>query len=591
MAETDKRSGSAFNWQVYKRLLRYVKPYRWTFVLAVILTIGIGLVAPIRPQLFRTVINDYVPAGDILGVRLYIALALALTFSQGILEFFSAWVTSWLGQRIILDIRKELFRKILGMQIRQFDTTTIGTLQTRVVSDIETLNSVFSQGLISITGELLQVFTIILSMFLLDWEMTLVVMASLPLLLIATWIFKNAVRKAFQEVRTQVTKMNTFLQEHISGMMVIQIFGREKEELETFKKLNAAQRDANIRSIFHYAVFFPVVEFVSAIALSSVVWYGTRQVLEDPGYSPGFGTVLAFMLYINMFFRPIRMLADQFNTLQMGIVSGERIFRLLDEIEEETVAEPATADVRHRPAAIQAEQVSFAYKEGEPVLNNVSFDLQPGHKLAIVGATGAGKSTIIQLILRFYPITSGRMLVDGTDVRELVVSELRSRIGLVLQDVFLFSGSVKENISLLDPAISDDDVIRAARLAGAHEFILKLPDGYEYQVRERGATLSSGQRQLIAFARILAFNPGILILDEATANIDTESEQRIQHAIDTVLTGRTSILIAHRLSTIRKADEILVLDKGAVVERGTHEQLMQQQGAYFALARTQMAEV
>jgi ATP-binding cassette subfamily B protein len=471
-----------------------------------------------------------------------------------------------------------VFSHLLSLRLKYFDNTPIGTLVTRAVSDLETIADVFSEGLIVIIGDILQIVVIVGVMMYIDWRLTLISLATIPFLLIATYIFKERTKKAFQDVRVEVAKLNTFLQEHISGMRIIQLFVREKAEMEKFKNINRRHRIAHIKSVWYYSIFFPVVELMSASSIGLLVWYGSKEVLDG---SLSLGVIVSFIMYINMLFRPIRELADKFNTLQMGMVSSERIFSVLD-TQEQT---PNNGTITNIPVQgkITFENVRFAYTEDHYVLKNISFELQAGKTLAIVGATGAGKSSIINLLNRFYEINEGEIRVDDVDIKKYELSFLRSKIATVLQDVFLFSDTISENIRLKNTDISIEKIIESAKEVGAHDFIMNLPGGYDYNVMERGATLSVGQAQLISFIRALVFNPSILVLDEATSSVDTESEMLIQSAIQKLMQGRTSIVIAHRLSTIQNADQIMVLDHGEIVEIGTHQELLHLNGAYKRL--------
>ncbi len=567
--------------------MRYVKPYKWHFAGALSLTVLLAVLAPVRPWLVQMGLDRFVATGDALGLRSIVLIILGLLFVEAIVMYRNTFLTNWLGQSIIRDIRNQVFRHIMSLRLSYFDRTPIGTLQTRTINDVETLNDVFTSGMVRIFGDLLQLLAILVVMLYLNWQLTLVTLTTLPLMILATVIFKNKVKGAFTRVRKAVSDMNAFLQEHISGMPIVHIFNREEEEARRFAEVNKKLRKANLNSVTYYSIYFPVMEIIIALSLGLLVWYGAGHVLE--GEVTG-GQLVAFIMYTQMFFRPLRQLADQFNTLQMGMVSAERIFKILDT--QEFIDNPGTEQVfpeAEKGISITFEKVWFAYVKEDWVLKDVSFHLEAGEKLALVGSTGSGKSTIINLISRFYDIQQGRILVNGRDVRDYDLDTLRALCGVVLQDVFLFSGSVHDNITLNNHSISRERVVEASVSVGADRFITRLPDGYNYNVRERGATLSLGQRQLIAFARVMTYNPKVLVLDEATANIDTESEEVIQQAVETVMSGRTSIIIAHRLSTIQKADHILVLSKGRVVETGTHEELLAAQGAYFQLHQMQLA--
>lgn len=583
----DAVKGSAFDWPLIKRLITYTRPYRGKFILVLVLTLVSAALSPLIPYVFQYILDKPTLRGDVTGVRNWVLISLGLLVSRAFIMYILTYLTGWLGQSVIRDIRVKVFNHITGMRLKYFDKNAVGMLQTRTISDVETLNDIFSEGLAHILEELLTLVFILIVMLATSWKLTLVVLTSVPILLVATYIFKNAVKSAFQGVRKYVSLMNAYLQEHITGMLVIQIFNREKVEYERFENLNREHEQANQRSVTAYSIFFPVVEIVTALAQALLVWYGVGNVLDQ--YLT-FGVMVAFLMYINMFFRPIRMLADQFNTLQLGMVSAERIFKVLDE--EERIPDEGTLPAPPKGSEIEIDfdKVWFAYNDQDWVLRDVSFKVLTGQKVAFVGATGAGKSTIINLLGRFYEINRGRIAINGKSVDEYKLDELRQLVGLVLQDVFLFSGTVYENITLNHPDISLEQAKRAAEVVGADKFIERLPGGYMYNVQERGATLSAGQRQLIAFARVIAYDPSILILDEATSSIDTESEEIIQAAIDKVLAGRTSIIVAHRLSTIQKADQIIVMEKGQIIERGNHQSLLELGGVYKRLYTLQFAE-
>lgn len=573
-----KVSGNAIDVSILKRIYRYLKPYQKQFYLAIFLTVLLAVIAPIRPYLVQYTIDEFVLKNNSEGLLMMVGvLFIALAF-QTIVQYFHTVITNWLGQSAILDLRKLIFDHLISLRLKFFDNTPIGTLVTRAVSDLETIADVFSEGLIVIIGDILQIAVIVGVMLYIDWELTLISLTTIPFLLIATYIFKEKTKKAFQDVRTEVAKLNTFLQEHITGMRIIQIFVREDAEFNKFKDINRRHRKAHIKSVWYYSIFFPVVELMSATSVGILVWYGSKQVIDN---EISLGIIISFIMYLNMLFRPIRELADKFNTLQMGMVSSERIFQLLDT--QEQTSNTGTLNPTELEAKIEFKNVSFAYVESQPVLKNINFKIDSGKTLALVGATGAGKSSIINLLNRFYEINEGEILLDDIDVRNYELSFLRSQIATVLQDVFLFSDTIEENIRLKNKSISTEEIIRASKEVGAHEFIMRLPGGYQYNVMERGATLSVGQAQLISFIRALVYNPKILVLDEATSSVDTETEELIQTAIQKLMKGRTSIVIAHRLSTIQNADEIIVLDKGEIVEQGTHQELLKQNGAYKKL--------
>ncbi len=573
-----KVSGKALDVDVLRRIYRFLQPYKKQFYIAILLTILLAVLAPIRPYLVQYTIDHHILNNDAMGLMWMVAILFGLLGFQTLVQYYHTVLTNWLGQSAILDIRKLIFKHLLSLRLKFFDHTPIGTLVTRAVSDLETIADVFSEGLIVIIGDILQILVIVGVMLYVDWELTLISLTTIPFLLIATYIFKEKTKKAFQDVRTEVAKLNTFLQEHITGMRIIQIFVREDAEFKKFEQINRRHRTAHIKSVWYYSIFFPVVELLSASSIGILVWYGSKQVLDN---EISLGIIVSFIMYLNMLFRPIRELADKFNTLQMGMVSSERIFALLDTQEQ-------TPDKgMHRPKEIKGDvefkEVYFGYTEEKDVLKGISLKVEAGKTLALVGSTGAGKSSIINLLNRFYEIRSGNILLDDRDVREYELAFLRSQIATVLQDVFLFSDTILENIRLNNDSISREAVIAAAKEVGAHDFIMRLPGGYDYNVMERGATLSAGQAQMISFIRALVYNPKILVLDEATSSVDTETEELIQEAIKKLMKGRTSIVIAHRLSTIQDADEIIVLEKGEILERGSHQELLKLQGAYKKL--------
>lgn len=578
----NKVSGNAVDVNLLKRIFRYAIPYRSIFVKSVILTVLLAVLAPLRPWLIQYTVDSYIPLNDFKGLVNMSFIMVGLLLIQTFVQYYHTFSTNVLGQSVIKDLRINVFNHISGLRLKYFDRTPIGQLITRTVSDLETIADIFSEGLIVIVGDILQVVAIIAVMLYTDWELTLVVLIPMPLLMAASYVFKEAIKSAFQEVRTQVANLNTFLQEHISGIRIIQYFAREDQEMRKFKKINALHRDAHIRSNWYYSIFFPVVEIISALSIGLLVWYGSKSIIEND-ISPG--VVVSFIMYINMLFRPIRELADKFNTLQMGMVGAERIFKVLDTDEKTENNGTLKPDILR--GDIEFKNVWFAYNDENWVLKDISFHVKPGETLALVGATGAGKSSVINILNRFYEINKGSVLVDGRDIREYDLNYLRSHIATVLQDVFLFSDTIGNNINLNNQEISREDLISAAKEVGAHEFIEKLPGGYDYDVMERGATLSAGQAQLISFIRALVYNPQILVLDEATASVDTETEELIRHAINKLMEDRTSIVIAHRLSTIQNANKIIVLDHGEIREMGTHQQLLKLDGYYKRLYNLQ----
>lgn len=582
MADKEKPSGRIFDTKVLRRLYAYIQPYRFKFFYLIFLTILLGVLAPTRPMLIKYTVDNEINAGDFQGLLNMFILLIVLLIIQSAIQFTHTYQSGWLGQQVIKDIRIKLFDHISKLRLKYFDNTPIGRLVTRNVSDVETLADVFSEGFAGIVADTLQLIIILAVMLVVDWRLTLVSLSTLPFLLISTYIFKEKIKVSFNEVRTAVSNLNSFVQEHITGMSIVQIFNTEKQEMEKFRQINREHRKANVRSVFYYAVYFPIAEIISASALGLLVWYGARGVLME---QVTLGILIEFIMYIQMFFRPIRQIADRFNTLQLGIVSSERIFNVLDT--SEFIPNTGAIKDAKLKGEVAFHNVYFSYNPGQLILKNISFHLEAGKTLALVGATGAGKSSVINLLSRFYDIEKGLITVDGIDVKKYDLDFLRSNIAVVLQDVFLFSNTIYENITLGNPDISREKVIAAAELVGAKKFIDKLPGGFDFNVMERGATLSVGQRQLISFVRALVYNPKIIVLDEATSSVDTETEELIQEAIEKLMKGRTSIVIAHRLSTIQKADKILVLEKGEIKEQGRHEDLLELNGYYAQLYKMQ----
>ncbi len=566
-----------FDFFLLKRVIGLAKPYRFIFSIAGILAVILAPLATMRPFLIQKMVDDYIFPNDISGLTNIAILIFVLLIAETILRYIFNYSAGWLGQSVIRDLRVRVFRHITSLRLTYFDRTAIGTSTTRTINDIETINTVFSQGVITIIADVLTLIVVLSIMLYTSWQLTLICLTTMPFLMIASYIFKEKVKKSFQIVRTQISKMNAFLQERITGMRTVQIFNAEQDEMSVFKKINKEYTQANLDSIFYYAVFYPVVEIISAASLGLMVWWGAQQSLLENGVT--LGALVAFPIYLNMLFRPIRMLADKFNTLQMGLVAAERVFTLLDR--DETIENKGEKLPEKLAGEVSFEEVSFAYRERDYVLKGLSFDIKAGETLAIVGGTGSGKTTIINILNRFYDIQKGAIKVDGVDIRDYELLAFRKRIAVVLQDVFLFAGTVLENITLRDDRFTREEVIKAAKLIGADKFIEKLPGGYDYKVMERGATLSMGQRQLISFVRALVFDPDILILDEATSSIDPETESVIQFAIETLIAKRTSIIIAHRLSTIRHADNILVLEKGQIKEFGPHEELLKMDDGHY----------
>ena len=578
-----KSKPSAFESNILKRLFKLSGPHAKLFWFTFLFTILFALLSTIRPYIIQYIIDNFIPKGDFKNIYLYSAIVFGMLILSTVFQLLSSYLGALLGQLIIKDLRAKVFSHLSKLRLKFFDNTPVGTLVTRCISDIETITEVFSEGFISIMGDLLQIIFILGLMFFASWKLTLVSLSVLPFLLVAAYWFKESVRVSFEEVRNKVSELNTFVQEHLIGMQIVQIFNKQDEELEKFKAINKDHRDANIRGVFYYSVFFPIVEIISSIAIGLVVWYGAKETINGQASA---GVIVAFIMYISMIFRPIRQIADKFNTLQMGMVASKRIFALVD---DETYIEP-TGNIPFETlkSEIEFKNVGFAYIDEDYVLKDISFNLTKGKNMALVGATGAGKSSIINLLSRFYDYQKGQILIDGIELKQYQTDTLRKHIAVVLQDVFLFSGSIYDNITLYNKEITMEQVIATSKLLGAHEFINRLPNGYNQSVQERGLTLSMGQRQLISFVRAMVVNPTVLVLDEATSSIDQETEDIIQYAIAKMMEGRTSIVIAHRLSTIQKANEILVLDKGEIKERGTHESLLQiKDGYYTSLYETQ----
>ncbi len=577
-------SGKAFDMGLFARVMRYAKPYMRIFYLALFLTLLLAGLGVIRPVLIGKAIDVYVINDDPRGLLLLTLLVIGILILEAIAQFYQTYYSNWIGQSVTIDLRSRLFAHISSFRLKYFDKTAVGTLVTRCVSDIETIAAIFSQGLLTIMGEILKLVVVIAVMFAISWKLTLYSLVPIPLLILTMVIFKNSIKRSFQQVRTQVARLNAFVQEHIVGMSIVQVFNRESREKSKFEEINKAHRKAHIRSVWAYSIFFPVVEILSAVSLALLVWWGIGGVLEGEVSQ---GDLVAFILFIYMLYRPIRQLADRFNVLQMGMVGSERVFKVLDTKERIEDAGELREGIRGR---ISFEKVYFAYEDEDWVLKDLSFEVAEGQTVAFVGATGAGKSSVINLLNRFYEYQKGSIQIDEAEITRYDLSYLRSQIAVVLQDVFLFSDSIFNNITLHDPHISRAEVEAAAEAVGASAFIDRLPGGLDYDVKERGGMLSAGQRQLISFIRAYVYKPRILVLDEATSSVDTESEILIQQAIDKLTENRTSIIIAHRLSTIQKADQIIVMDHGRIVERGNHQDLLDQNGKYKELFDLQFKE-
>ncbi len=582
--------GKAYDARLMRRLLKYLRPYRWHVVLGIVLSVLTSAMEAIRPYFTKVAVDVNIAQKDKHGLLITVMLFLAVLIIRGFIQYANAYLTQWIGQRTIFDLRMEVFRHLQNLAPKFYDKNPIGRLITRVTNDVEVLNEMFSSGIVMVFSDVFTIVGIFYFMFSMSWELSLVSLSVLPLLFYGTFLFRKKAREAYREVRLQIARINSFMQEHITGMIVDQIFNREKKSFDKFSSINAAHRDANIKSIFYYAVFYPGVDFIGALSIGLIIWYAGGNVL---GGAVTLGTIMAFVQFNEMFWRPIRDLSEKYNILQTAMASSERIFHLLDDTSVLSV--PASPKLLEQVRGeIEFRNVWFAYNppsdgahSPEWVLKNISFHAKPGETIALVGHTGAGKTSIISLLSRFYEHQQGDILIDGVNINEVRPTDLRKHIAVVLQDVFLFSGDIKGNINLGDESISLDRVKAAARVVGAQRFIEQLPNQYDAEVKERGATLSVGQKQLLSFARALAFNPRILVLDEATSSVDTETEILIQEAIKKLLKGRTSIVIAHRLSTIQNADKIIVLHKGEIREMGTHQELLSRDGIYRKLYRLQ----
>jgi ATP-binding cassette subfamily B protein len=584
--------GKAYDASLMKRLLKYLRPYRWHVVLGIVLSIAVSAMEAVRPYFTKIAVDDHIARGDKHGLLLTALAFLGVLILRGVVQYFNAYLTQWIGQRTIFDLRMEVFTHLQNLGLKFFDRNPIGRLITRVTNDIEVLNDMFSSGIVMVFSDVFTIIGILYFMFTMNWQLALISLSVLPLLFYGTFLFRKKAREAYREVRIQLARINTFMQEHITGMMVDQVFNREEKAFNQFRSINAAHRDANIKSIFYYALFYPGVDLIGAIAVGLIIWYAGLEALDG---MVTIGTVMAFLQFNEMFWRPIRDLSEKYNILQTAMASSERVFKLLDDrtLIPDPVYPKPLPKVR---GEIEFRNVWFAYNPGksdaetEWILKDVSFRIRAGQTAAIVGHTGAGKTTIINLLARFYDIQKGEILIDGINIKDVRQQDLRRHMAVVLQDVFLFSGDIKSNINLGDERITLERIEAAARTVGADGFIEQLTGAYDAEVKERGATLSVGQKQLISFARALAFDPRILVLDEATSSVDTETEQLIQRAIAQLLRGRTSIVIAHRLSTIQKADTIIVMHKGEIREMGTHQELLALGGIYYKLYQLQYKE-
>jgi len=577
---------TSMDFKLLMRLLRETVPYAVLFWTCLALAVLLAPINSIRPFLVGKMVDDHILIGDLPGLKTIAIIYVVLTLVNVVMRYAFIYLTALVGQNVIRDLRTRVFKKMTSLPLSYFDKTPIGTATTRTVNDIETINTIFTQGVITMVADVLSIIAVIGVMLFTSWRLTMICLLTLPLLIIATYVFKEKVRVAYQKVRTQISVMNAFLQERISGMRVVQIFNAEEQEMAKFKKINRTYTKANLDSILYYAIFFPVVEIISAIAFALLVWWGTRGYWHE---TISFGALVAFPMYLNMLFRPVRLLADKLNTLQMGLVAAERVYDVLDNTD--AIEDKGKIEKTNVKGNLNIENVWFSYLKDDYVLKDISLNIKAGETLAIVGSTGSGKTTIINLVNRFYEIDKGRITLDDTDIKDFTLANLRTHFATVLQDVFLFSGSIMDNITLRDDNITQAEVIKASKMIGAHQLLSSGVNGYEFKVMERGANLSMGQRQLISFVRALVADPDVLILDEATSSIDPETESVIQYAIEKLIERRTSIIIAHRLSTIKHADKILVLDKGKKVEYGSHDELLKiPNGKYQQLYNIQFAE-
>jgi ATP-binding cassette subfamily B multidrug efflux pump len=573
-----------------RRVFLYAKPYKTKFYISLLLAIVLAVLSPVRPYLIQLTINVFIRQNKIDWIIWITVIQIGLLFLETGMRFYFTFLTAWLGQTVVKDLRVAVYEKVLSLNLSQFDKTPIGTLTTRTINDIEAINDIFADGLIPIIADMLSIIAILGYMFYVDWRLTLISLAAFPILIVATYIFKESVNKSFIRVRNAVAQLNAFVQEHITGMQIVQSFAAENRESAKFSKINTEHRNANINAIFAYSVFFPIVEIVLAVGTGLMVWWAATNAVQMPPAQAAelLGKMVSFYLCLNLLFRPLRVIADKFNVLQMGMVASERVFKVMDN--EDIITSEGEYAPNNVKGKLEFDHVSFGYSDDHYVLKDIDFTLEPGQTAALVGHTGSGKTSIISLINRLYHIQKGKIRIDDVNVNDFKLDILRKNIGVVLQDVFLFSGSIMDNLTLRNPAISREQVMNAAKMIDMHDFILRLPGGYDYKVMERGSSLSLGQRQLLSFIRALLYNPSILILDEATSSIDTESELLIQKATETLIQGRTSIIIAHRLSTIRKADKIIVLDKGEIKETGTHDELLSKGGFYAKLYEMQFSK-
>ncbi len=589
MEKEKAKSGNIIDWKVLGRIMQFVKPYRRRFYIVILLTVLLGFLTPVRAWLIQYTLDEHVAYGKYWSMVNVIILLLVLLIIQSAGQYVHTYISGRIGQFVIRDIRIKLYEHIISLRLKFFDKTPIGRLVTRNISDVETLADVFTEGLAAMAGDLLQIVFILVFMFYTDWKLALVSLSTIPLMVLSTYVFKEKIKVAFNDVRNAVANLNSFVQEHLTGMNIVQIFGSEKKEFEKFDEINKEHLDSNLRSVLYYSVYYPVAEIIAAMGIGLLVWYGAKGVIHFEQTGITVGTLTAFIMYIQMFFRPIRMVADRYNTLQMGIVSTSRIINLLDD--KTDIMTNGTYKTDHVKGEVAFDHVWFAYNDADYILKDISLQIKTGETVALVGATGAGKSSIINLLNRFYEINRGSIRVDGVDINDYDLTSLRRNIGVVLQDVFLFSDTIRNNITLGNPEVTDEMILHAADLVGARKFIDRLPGGLNYNVMERGATISVGQRQLLSFIRAMVYDPKILVLDEATSSVDSETEEMIQEAISKMMKNRTSIVIAHRLSTIQKANKIIVLDHGEIKEQGTHETLLLKEGHYAQLHKMQYKEV
>jgi len=572
-----KETGNAFDFSLFKRLLKYTNPYKWTFYFVTVSAILLSFFAILRPYLLRITIDDSIIPKDNENLVFYITMMLVVLFLEVIFQFCFIYFANWLGQEVIRDLRVNLFEHMLQFKMKYFDKSAVGRLVTRAVSDIETIASIFSEGLFMIASDMLKMLVVLGFMFYQSWQLTLLVLTVMPFILYATRVFQKKMKIAFEDVRNQVANLNTFVQERITGMKIVQLFTREEVENQNFKEINNKHRKAWVKTVWYNSIFFPIAEMSTSITIGLIVWYGGLRVVDNDVLS--LGIIIMFIELSQMLFRPLRQIADKFNTLQMGMVAANRVFGILDT--KSLIKDDGEIVISHLKGEIEFQDVHFGYDEDEEVLKGVSFKANIGETVAIVGATGAGKTTVINLLNRFYEINSGKILVDGIDIKDITIKSLRAAIAVVLQNVFLFADTILNNITLHNPNVTEADVVKAAKEIGVHDFIVSLPGNYHFNVKERGVMLSSGQRQLISFLRAYVSNPSILVLDEATSSIDSYSEQLIQDATDKITQGRTSIVIAHRLATIKRADKIIVMDAGKIVETGTHKELLKMMDGYY----------